>query len=585
MAQDEEEQGAVKFQRPRILLLDMATDVADRLTHAGYNVTTGSLGRPYSVPVSSDYFPVINNHSLADFKEQEVVIVDFGYSGTDDGPDGEQQAPIGEVDVYAKQTRGIVDPRARLVPALTKDFDRCLQHGAWFIVLAHPAIDQELVVTQRMSYGHSGNMKAYTGRIWQLTSALSNVGVERDRGKEMHPLDSDSAIGKLTAEYLKNGEFTCTLSSPAHWSDIWKPLAKNKYGQTVGAMVNFQMGGGLVLLPRLANVAQFIEQLFSEVLPDLAPQLFPDAEKRGWTHEPVYELTRVTQLMETQEAVIVKAKQELADLNKQIASERALSGWMHDLLTGTGDVLVKAVVKAFNEIGLKKIIDVDEELDKDGVSRREDLQVHDSSPTLVIDVKGLGGHPSDADAFQSHKHATLRLQEWKRFDVQALTIINHQRHLPPIGRDNLMPFRQEILDFADEMKMGLLTTWDLYRLVRSKQSLRWSTEHTASALYHVGRIQPIPSHYVALGVVHHVYTGVVSIQVNSDELKISDRIAFETDIVCIEQVVDSMQVDKTPLEIVGAGVKVGVTTKFGRPTLKEGMRVFVVRDVQQKGST
>ena len=78
MSEKDEETGSIKYQNPKVLLLDMDSDVANRLSKAGYNISDGSLGRPYEVPVSSDYLPVINNHDLPAFKEQEVIVVDFG---------------------------------------------------------------------------------------------------------------------------------------------------------------------------------------------------------------------------------------------------------------------------------------------------------------------------------------------------------------------------------------------------------------------------------------------------------------------------------------------------------------------------
>ena len=250
---------------------------------------------------------------------------------------------------------------------------------------------------------------------------------------------------------------------------------------------------------------------------------------------------------------------------------------MLDLLTGTDSQLVDAVKASLRKLGFTKLVDVDEERDKEGKARREDLQIHDSSPALIVDIKGLGGHPADADTFQSHKHATLRLQEWKRLDVQALTIINHQRYMPPLNRDNKMPFRQEILDFAGEVKMGLITSWELYRLVRSALKWDWRAENTVPVLYAIGRIATIPKHYTPLGFVAHVWTGAVSIQLESVGLKLGDRIAFELDVEFEEQEVTSLQVNKVAVETASVGVRVGTATDLQRPVIRDGMRVFVVK--------
>ena len=201
----------------------------------------------------------------------------------------------------------------------------------------------------------------------------------------------------------------------------------------------------------------------------------------------------------------------------------------------------------------------------------------DARLTAFDDIKGLAGHPADDDAFQSHKHSTLRLKEWQRFDVQALTIINHQRHLPPLARDNNMPFRKEILDYATEVKMGLITAWDLYRLVRSAVKWNWKPENTMPVLYQFGRITPVPTHYKFVGVVAHVYSGAVSIEVIEGEIKVGDRIAFELDVEFEEQEVASLQIEKKPVESAPTGIKAGTETKLKRPALKDGTRVFVLQ--------
>ncbi|MDQ3621992.1 MAG: hypothetical protein M3463_05825 [Verrucomicrobiota bacterium] len=149
--------------------------------------------------------------------------------------------------------------------------------------------------------------------------------------------------------------------------------------------------------------------------------------------------------------------------------------------------------------------------------------------------------------------------------------------MSPLERDNAMPFRQEILDFAREVKMGLMTAWDLFRFVRSAMKLGWSPEQARPVFYHIGRIAPVPAHYQYLGVIAHVWTGVVSIQVEAGELRLGDRVAFELDTEFEEQDITSLQVEKAALEIAQAGTRAVTETKLCRPTLHDGVRVFLVR--------
>ena len=245
----------------------------------------------------------------------------------------------------------------------------------------------------------------------------------------------------------------------------------------------------MIVVPQLNDKVIFLTNLFANVLPELAPHLFPDIVRGKWTHQPEYELPRVLELREAQTDVERRAQAEVAALEVELEKERAANGWLHDLLTGTDAALVEAAKKALAALGFKNVVDIDAERDKEGKSRREDLQIQDRSPTLVADVKGIAALPSDEDALQADKHAAIRMREQKRTDIEGLSITNHQRHLPPLERENAMPFRQELLDAAEERSLGLITAWDLYPLVRNFRKLGWPTETVKPLLYKKGRIE------------------------------------------------------------------------------------------------
>jgi hypothetical protein len=53
-------------------------------------------------------------------------------------------------------------------------------------------------------------------------------------------------------------------------------------------------------------------------------------------------------------------------------------------------------------------------------------------------------------ALQVWKYIAPRMKEWNRTDVQELAIINHQRNLPPLDRENIAPFLEDVLTNAQE---------------------------------------------------------------------------------------------------------------------------------------
>ena len=288
------------------------------------------------------------------------------------------------------------------------------------------------------------DVQPFPGDIWDFLSACRSLTVEDDYGEEMNPWDTTHTLGKLVAAHLPGGRFNCTIDGRTWAGHHWINLCQNKYGEAVGVAWLQQQKGTVIVVPQLNDKVTFLTNLFANVLPELAPHLFPDIVRGKWTHQPEYELPRVLELREAQTDVERRAQAEVAALEVELEKERAANGWLHDLLTGTDAALVEAAKKALAALGFKNVVDIDAERDKEGKSRREDLQIQDRSPTLVADVKGIAALPSDEDALQADKHAAIRMREQKRTDIEGLSIINHQRHLPPLERENAMPFRQEL---------------------------------------------------------------------------------------------------------------------------------------------
>jgi len=123
---------SIKYPRPNILLTDLDVATKTTLQAEGYNVSSGSFGIPYKVPKSDNFFPVIVNGDLtkASVSEQDIVIVNLLPGEALDEIQGEKHTSQGEDDWWAKCSRGVVDPRPRLMLHLQNDFNRIVEHGA-----------------------------------------------------------------------------------------------------------------------------------------------------------------------------------------------------------------------------------------------------------------------------------------------------------------------------------------------------------------------------------------------------------------------------------------------------------------------
>lgn len=576
------EERRVKYLKPKVLLVDMPASAAEALLRNGFNASVGTFGQPYVVQRSADYLPLISQPIPPNHSEQEIVIVDLSFESSPYGAPG-QYTPTGDLHLWGKCNRGLIDPRPLATIRVCQAFDRILDNGGVFVVFGNEKTDIELRAAKSYDSGPTRQLfdqQECTADEWGFLDCLARLEVVSEFGSEMHCLDS-SPLGNLISQHLSDGQFRCTINVPSRPDVSWFPLVKNKFGDTVSLLGVAEGKGIIVILPQLADKSGFLEKLFVSVLPEIAPHLFPDMERGRWTHHPEYELPRILAIKEEQERIRSRATTEIHALEMELESERTISGWQHDLLTATGSELVEAVKKALAALGFSDITDVDEERDAQGKTRREDLQILDASPTLIVDVKGVGGRASDEDVLQADKHATIRMREWNRTDVVGLSIINHQRHLPPLDRDNAMPFRQELIDAAIPHKLGLLTAWDLYRLVRNTIKHGWSREHVKPLFYQPGRIQVVPTHYHFLGTVDKVWTGRFGIVIQEGQLQLGDEIAVEFPIEFEQGPVTSMHVSGKDVETAKADDQLGLLWPADNPRLREGMRVYGVERVIQ----
>ena len=283
-------------------------------------------------------------------------------------------------------------------------------------------------------------------------------------------------------------------------------------------------------------------------------------------------------LKDNVEHIEVNCEKQIDDIKEQIEKCREENKYLYDLLNETDDVLVKAVIEALNVLGFSQVIDVDEESRRNGTeaSLKEDIQIKDVSPILVVDVKGITGLPSDAEATQAHRHATMRMKEWGRTDINCLTIINHQRNIPSLDRENNKPYRQEQLDSASQIDLGLMTTWDLYRLLRSFLRNKWEPENVKPLFYKSKRISIIPENYNYIGVVKNIWPNpqAFGVLLEKGSLDKGDIIGFETPVEIVEYEVISLQIEEEDVQHAEAGVEVGIKTTEFSSLLKKGYKIY-----------
>jgi hypothetical protein len=274
-----------------------------------------------------------------------------------------------------------------------------------------------------------------------------------------------------------------------------------------------------------------------------------------------------------------RADEDIARLDGEMAAERAALSYMHGILTLSGPELVAVAKTALEAVGFKKVVDADQAEPDPSGNLQEDLQIHDRPPILVLEVKGLASLPAEQDTLQVTKYVQRRMRRWNRTDVQGLVIVNHQRHTPALDRDHAKAFTHQQEEDAENFCVGLMTTWDLYRLLRGKARWGWPDEVLLDLFYGTGRISLIPTHYVPVGKVERYIhaKNIIGIAVaGGPSLKTGDKIGYLLPGGFYEEDVTSLEVDRDKVTEAVLGQTAGHLTTLNKEQVTLGMQVYRV---------
>jgi hypothetical protein len=564
-----------RFRHPKILAVDLAEEDVETIRAAGHNVRAGSFGTPVSVERSADYHPVPVNGALPNLAEQEVVVIDLT------PPPPRADLPLGEAPVgkgiWQQADRGEIEPRPRLMAMAREDLDRIYAHGGVFVVFAQP----RLPTTYRLAFPrYLGSGEDLETDTWAFLGAVAGLGAPVDLGEEVLP---GKEVPPRIRRALEASEgFRCVLQPDHYLNDRWFSLATSKYGGDVAGILFPEEDSGagwVIVLPLVPDKGALVGDLLTDFLPRLAPKLFPEDERQAWADDDLSAPPGVAALRAEISGVRESAEKKVAELEGEIETLRSEGAHLRDLLTATGSELVAAVKTTLESLGFVDVRDVDA---TEGIKEGrlgEDLQIHVPSPVVLCEVKGINGLPRDEDALEVVKYILPRIDEWDRSDVRGLTIVNHQRGLPPSERDPNV-FQGDQVKNAEGQRVGLLTTLDLFRLARGLARNGWRHEDLAPLFTATaGRVPALPLHYTRVGQVHNYLPdkGVVIVELSEGRaVALGERLGFIGEVEFAEEEISSIQFEDEQVETSPKEGRIGLKTALGKDELRKGTPVHRV---------
>lgn len=594
VAKDEEkkEPDAIKLSKPKILMVDMLQEKFSSVRENGFNVSFGTSGSVFKVEISDRYKPVILNPHLPEINEQEIVIIDLSPPLFLKYSDGKKYTPDSESDWWIKCSSGLIDTRPRTFSRIHDSLRRILKTGGCFVVFADVNLNYNFVLAKINNniYGHNFVIeRPIHASIWSFCNILFNRGFSfnSDSGEEIHLKNVDHVLNGFLKKHKKNAKFKVTITFNEAFAEDnvqWTPIATNKFGNEIAGIIRLanedNNDGYILLLPQLDKNSDMILDLLNEVIPEVSPHLFPHLNMEKWVEGERYEISSILSLKNDQEVIKKETQKKIEDINRKIEAERDKYSFLHGILTQTDDDLVKSVKKALEFIGFEKVVDVDEveNVENKERNKQEDLQILDKSPSVIAEVKGLTNLPHEAHTLQVIKYVPRRMKEWGRTDVVGISVINHQRNIPALERENNNVFTNQQIEDAQHYDLTLISTWDLFLLIRGMIDWNWNREELKKQFYKKGRFSRIPDFYKPLGKVVHYWDniGVVSIDIESGKLTKGQRIGYVLPGGYLEETVESMQIEKEDVNEAAASTRVGIKTGFSKDQIKKNISVFLV---------
>lgn len=577
----------MKYPEPRIVLIDMDESAAKELEQAGYNITKAQSGFIFDVSNLNGNVTIPDCSDIpSNLEEYDIVVVDMSRTKVYE-IDHFPPLKVNKMQFLMQTNEYVhVDLRNFILTELRSSFRRMYHNKGIFIIFASLPSTCEIIINQR---DYLPETREYNN--WDWINDLQPLSVENSQGELMN-IDTSNRVGRLLSDFQLDSYFSCSFdvylrhqfaSITSQNQYEWTSLAQNKFGQDISGIawsLTLDSPGILFLFPQLENKGRFLTRLFNEVLPDIIREKFPHSEGANWLQASDYLLPSVKEIQLRIEEIQKVAKREVEILQNDIDQQTEQTKFMSNLLTASGDALVAAVQQTLIYLGFRKdeIIDVDKEYEAQGKSNRdEDLRIEVSGETLIlVEVKGISGKPHDEDAMAVEKYIAPRMRELGRTDIIGLSIINHQKSLPALDREEA--FRELIIENAEKRKFGLMTSWTLYKIARNFRSNNWTHSNIRSLFYQSGEIDHIPTHYDFVAKVTKTFPEKQVVGIfNEIELSIGDTLAYELRLDFVEQEIISLQIDDESVDFAPAKSKLGIQTQLTKEQIKQITRIYRVR--------
>ncbi|MGN6396369.1 MAG: hypothetical protein ACTHMI_12445 [Mucilaginibacter sp.] len=533
--------------KPLICTFNLSDKVYEQLEKSGYHLYKGSIGKQIMTGNKHSHdsklcLPLFDSPS--NFHEFDVVIIDLTNDDKIPYSENDHERSYNKTGnnyyLLSAYPQNIFDPRPYSLNLLKAELDFAKKRIMIVFCSENDEVNYRMVEKRGSSYDDVTSQKITTYSFYSNCPIIQNKqGFETEILSDINP-----DLKYLLEKHNSALSYNITFFHPTIWKDSgnvkapdFTPLIINNSKEIV-SFYQLRDKMGSFFFPDIQDKAQFLNDFLQEVAPSFFPDIFPESEKNKWTNDKPYYLPNHDTLLQQRASLVEEFDLKLKVKDEEIETNLKKYEFLHKIITKTDDELVSSVIAFLKWLGFENVKDMDQH----GSQKKEDIQVETKDGLLIIEVKGIGGTSKDSDCSQIGKHKHRRSRERGKFDVSALYIVNHQRHMPPLSRKN-PPFTHHQIGDAIEDERGLLTTWELFKLYHNIENGIISKEEARLRLYDFGLVDFYKS-FTPLGKPKEVLKKgeVFILDLEDEEIKVGDILLlkdngyyFSTPIISIHE--------------------------------------------------
>jgi len=273
----------------------------------------------------------------------------------------------------------------------------------------------------------------------------------------------------------------------------WDPSSEGELQVLAESFKNFPISAWLrrgkgfyLFLPWFGEKNREVaELLLSRILPQVAPHLFAD-QGVNWLDSYDYIFPGLLDVFKQMEEENDRHRQNMRRLEDQIEEIRGSEQEpFHKLLVGREAGLKEAVIRALKYLNFLNVVDVDEYWKRVIRAKEEDIWLLDDdeksveqlirgSQLIIVTTKGGKGTAADEDCLLLQRYKGRRMQEFDNTKIKALLIGNYYYETEAKLRE--VPFTETQINEAAKDGNGLLTTYELFKAVKTEKEKKISKE-------------------------------------------------------------------------------------------------------------